>query len=100
MRFNEDKYVYAASLKRDFFSDLRDQVFTDAGVTQAQRDAAQPYVSKIPSLLPSGGNIPSVPQNTYSAQQPTGFMYKGDTSPILYAAAAVVLVLIIMKVRK
>lgn len=47
-----------AFVKRDFWSDLRNDAYSSIGISQPTLDAGQKVIDAGKSILPPGGNIP------------------------------------------
>lgn len=95
------------TVKLDWFSDAVSSGLASVGVTKDVRDSLQPTVDRVTpgvanvakSLLPSGGIVPASAGN-YSQPQATGYAYSSNISPMMIAAGAGAVLLIILIVGR
>lgn len=89
---------YEPRIMRDWFSDAVSSGLGSVGITRDIRDAAQPVIDSGKSLLPKGGAVPQADTGIGSYPQATGFAYNGTVSPMIIAAGAAAVLLIVLMV--
>lgn len=77
--------------KQDIWSDWRDQFYDSVGIDQKTRDALQPVVKEVKSLLPKGGAIIEQGAGNASIPQATGFSFQSDMNPYMVIGGAIAL---------
>lgn len=82
-------------VKQDIWSDWRDQFYDSVGIDQRTRDALQPVVKQVKSLLPKNGNIVDPGAGNASAPQATGFAFQSDMNPYVMIGGAVAIVAVL-----
>lgn len=75
--------------KKDIWSDYRDSFYDSIGLDQKAREALQPVVTEVKSLLPKGGAVGEQGPGNYSMPQATGFSFQSDTNPYMLIGGAV-----------
>lgn len=78
-------------VKEDIWSDYRDQFYDSIGINQQTRDALQPVVKEVKSLLPKGGAVIEKGAGNFSMPQATGFSFQSDMNPYMVIGGAIAL---------
>lgn len=91
---------YDPRIMRDWFTDAVSSGLGSVGITREIRDAAQPVIDSGKSLLPKGGAVPQADTGIGSYPQATGFAYSGSVSPMMIAAGAGAVLLIVLLMSK
>lgn len=78
-------------IKEDIWSDYRDQFYDSIGLNQETRDALQPVVKEVKSLLPKGGAVGEQGAGNFSMPQATGFAFQSDMNPYMVIGGAIAL---------
>lgn len=78
-------------VREDIWSDWRDQFYDSVGIDQKTRDALQPVIRDVKSLLPKGGAVIEQGSGIASIPQATGFAFESDMNPYLVIGGAIAL---------
>lgn len=87
-------------VKEDIFSDYRDSFYDSIGLNKEARDALQPVIQEVKSLLPKGGAVVEQGPGIGSIPQATGFAFESDMNPYVMIGGAVAVVLVVWYLAK
>jgi len=93
-KFSEfNRHGKIAVTRNDIFSDARDRVLNNIGITKDIRDLAQPAIDYGKNaILPPGGAVPDYNSGVNSQWIATGYKFNSDITPMMLVAGALVIV--------